>query len=248
MPANNQFPVVLTPQTAPVGIAAADFNQLLANICQYIQASVGANVSFFQEFASPPAFFSGNLIYVTGLGNFMVWDVGTGQYNPLNQLQIGAVIQQSEIYGQPSFDDLQNGFIYLNGRAISSITGLSATQIANLNALYPNGGILPNIQPLASFPVGQMAILGSFTSGTTFLNGETVTQSVSGATAKVYQDQGPGIANLVILDLAGTPNGTDIWTGATSAAVFTPTGTPIPYYGPYLVISRVFIGANIPPV
>lgn len=248
MPANNQVPIVLTPIPAPVGITAADFNQLLTNICQYISAVIQQNVSFFQTFASPPAFYSGDLIFVTGLENFMTWDTGTGQYIPLNQLQIGATIQQSVIYGAPSFDDIQNGFIYLNGRAIDSIAGLSASQLANLHALYPNGGDLPNIQPLPSFPVGQMAILGSFTSGVTFVDGETVTQTGTGATAKVYKNQGPGIGNLIVLDYTGTANATDIWTGGTSSSVFTPTGVPIPYYGPYLVISRVFVGANIPPV
>src|SRR6478736_6970250 len=248
MPAINQLPVVLTPIPPPAGISAIDFPQLLANICAYISASVQQNVSFFQTFASPPGSFQGQIIFVTGLNNWMVWDTGTGQYIPLNQLQIGAVIQQSEIYGAPSFDDLQNGFVYLNGRAIASIVGLSASQTDNLNALYPNGGTLPNIQPLPSFPVGQSAIVGTLTSGTGFVDGETVTQAVSGATAVVYKDQGLGITNLVVLNLTGTPNGTDIWTGGTSLSVFTPSGLPIPYYGPYLVISRVFIGTNIPPV
>jgi len=248
MPAINQLPITLTPIPAPTGISALNFDQLLNNICSYISASVQANVSFFQIFSSPPASFQGNLIFVTGLENFMVWDVNTGQYNPLNQIPIGGVLQQSVIYGAPSFDDLQNGFVYLNGRVISSIAGLSATQQDNLNALYPNGGILPNVQPLAVFPVGQMAIVGTLTSGTGFVDGETVTQTTSGATAKVYKNQGLGITNLIVLDITGTPNGTDIWTGGTSMSVFTPDGTPIPYYGPYLVISRVFIGANIPPV
>jgi hypothetical protein len=108
--------------------------------------------------------------------------------------------------------------------------------------------VLPNIQPLPSFPVDQSAIVGTLTSGTGFVDGETVTQTVSGATATVYKNQGLGITNLVVLNLTGTPNGTDIWTGGTSASVFTPSGVPIPYYGPYLVISRVFIGTNIPPV
>lgn len=242
----NSLPINLSPVPAPVGISAVDFNQLLTNICQYIAASVQTNVSFFQTFATPPAVFSGDLIFVTGLGNFMVWNTGTGQYDPLSQLHIGAVVQQSVIYGAPTFDDILNGWIYLNGRIIASIAGLSATQIANLNALYPNGGTLPNIQPLAPFPVGQMAIVGTLTSGTGFVNGETVTQAVSGATATVYLDQGPGITNLVILGLTGTPNATALWTGGTSSSVFTPIGTPIPYYGPYLVISRVFVGTNIP--
>lgn len=241
------IPIVLTPVPPPVGITAANFAQLLTNICQYISAVVNANVSFFQTFASPPATFQGDLIFVTGLQNFMVWDTGTGQYNPLNQIPIGGVLQQAVIYGIPNYDDLENGFIYLNGRVIASIAGLSASQLANLNTLFPGSATLPNIQPLASFPVGQMAIVGTLTSGTGFVDGEAVTQTTSGATATVYLDQGPGITNLVILDIVGTPNGTDIWTGGTSASVFTPSGVPIIYYGPYLVISRVFVGANIPP-
>lgn len=248
MPAIKSFPLTLVAQVAPVGISAANFNQLLTNICAYISATVQANVSFFQTFSSPPATFQGDLIFVTGLENFMVWDTGSGQYNPLNQIPIGGVLQQAVIYGAPSFDDLQNGFVYLNGRAIASIAGLSATQLANLTALFPNGGFLPNIQPLPSFPEHQSAIVGTLTSGTGFVNGETVTQTTSGATAEVYLDQGPGITNLIVLNITGTPNATDIWTGGTSSSVFTPSGLPITYYGPYLVVSRVFVGANIPPV
>lgn len=240
------IPIKLTAQPAPVGITAANFNQLLTNICAYISAAIQANVSFFQTFASPPATYQGDLIFVTGIENFMVWSTASGQYIPLNQIPIGGVLQQAVIYGTPSFDDLQDGFVYLNGRSISSIIGLSATQLANLNALFPNGGSLPNIQPLAPFPANQMAIVGSFTSGPGFIDGEVVTQTTSGATANAYLGQGSGIQNLIILNLAGTANATDVWTGATSGSIFTPTGTPIPYYGPYLVVSRVFVGANIP--
>jgi hypothetical protein len=242
------IPITLIPVTPPVGLVAADMDQLLIIISQYISGQIQANVSFFQEFSAPPSTFNGNLIFVTNLNNFMVWQTSTGTYQPLSQLSIGSVIQQSVQYALPSYDDLLNGWFYLNGRNLGTIVGVSAVQYANLQALYPNG-FLPNIQPLAVFPVGQEAAVGIFTSGTGFVNAETATQSVSGATGKVYRDQGPGITNLVMTDITGTANATDVWTGGTSSSVFTPDGTTglIPYYGPQLVISRVFAGTNIPP-
>lgn len=241
------IPITLSATPAPVGITAANFNQLVANIAQYLTGNIQANVSFFQIFAGPPAYYAGDVIFVTNLGNFMVWNTGSGSYQAMNQFSIGAVVQQAVVYSAPSYDDLVNGWVYLNGRQISAITGLSGDQVANLNALFVSG-FLANIQPLPVFPVGQQAAVGTFTTGPGFLNGETITQAVSGATGKVYKNQGVGITNLVFIDGTGTPNATGLWTGGTSASTFTPDGVTgvIPYYGPELVISRVYCGTNIP--
>lgn len=68
-------------------------------------------------------------------------------------------------------------------------------------------------------------ITGSKTSGT-FIVGEKVTQTTSGAVA--YINNSPtGVQSLIIgATVSGTPTATATWTGATSAAVYTPTAIP----------------------
>lgn len=58
-------------------------------------------------------------------------------------------------------------------------------------------------------------------------DGETVTQSVTGATATVVTNC-PN-APLILNTVTGSPNGSDVWTGGTSGAVFTPGGAPAVY-------------------
>lgn len=239
----NFVPITLVPLPPPVGLETANFTQLLTAISQYLSASIQTNVSFFQTFSNPPGYFAGSLIFVTGLSNFMTWNNGTGQYDVLNQLQIGNVIQQSVHYGDTTFDDTVNGWIYLNGRETSGILGLSASQTDALNALYPSGK-LPNVQPMQIFPVDIMAIAGAITSGTGFADLELVTQAVTGATAMSYLAQGTGIGNLVIISYTGTANASDLWTG-TSGTIFTPNTIPYRYFGEYPIVSRVYIGSNI---
>ena len=66
----------------------------------------------------------------------------------------------------------------------------------------------------------------NMTGGTTatgpFVFGETITQSVSGATFTFVAE----VSNILYLeDLAGTPDGTNLLTGGTSSATYTPTAT-----------------------
>ena len=76
-------------------------------------------------------------------------------------------------------------------------------------------------------PYGTTKTAGSYTSGT-FQEGETVTQAVSGATGIVVIGASAG-PHLFIRAVTGTPNNSNIWTGGTSSATFTPTGTPTSY-------------------
>lgn len=59
-----------------------------------------------------------------------------------------------------------------------------------------------------------------------FLDGETVTQAVSGATAVVLTD---GLFDLVIRSIVGSPDDTNVWTGGTSGATGTPSAAPSTY-------------------
>lgn len=62
--------------------------------------------------------------------------------------------------------------------------------------------------------------------GGTFVDGETITCSTSGATATVVGDQSAG-ASLRFKSLSGTPLTTQTWTGGTSAATFVNTSSTV---------------------
>ena len=74
-------------------------------------------------------------------------------------------------------------------------------------------------------PATTTTIAGSYTTGT-FTDGETVTQTTSGATAIIVGGYAAG-ALLRVKTVVGTPNTTNIWTGGISTATFTPTATPV---------------------
>lgn len=73
------------------------------------------------------------------------------------------------------------------------------------------------------WPATTASIAGVFTSGT-FIDGETVTASVSGRTAVVLGGQSAG-AKLYVRTVSGATNAADVWTGGTSSAVFTASAT-----------------------
>jgi hypothetical protein len=69
-------------------------------------------------------------------------------------------------------------------------------------------------------------IPGAVTSGT-FLSGELVTQTGTGATA-VVNGTVPGIGPMSVGIVTGAADGVGTWVGGTSHAIFTPTGVPVP--------------------
>lgn len=75
--------------------------------------------------------------------------------------------------------------------------------------------------------------IGAITGGP-FRHGELITQAVSAATARVAHDTYTGTTTLYVYDVTGTPNGTGIWTGGSTAATATPstveTAAGIVYY------------------
>lgn len=79
-------------------------------------------------------------------------------------------------------------------------------------------------------PATTATIAGAFTTGT-FVDGEIVTQATSGATAVIVGGQASG-PKLRAFGVTGTPTATNIWTGGTSGATFTPTATPVTLAAP----------------
>jgi len=233
----NFVPIKLTPLPVPAGTKAANWDQLLTIISQYIAGQIQQNVSFFQTFANPPGYNAGSLIYVENRKNFFVWNTSTGQYDLLSQFILGD-IKQSAIDG----DDTLNGWIKLDGRAISSVSGISTQQGANLLALFPNG-TLPNIAPLLNPYPYNWHIPGAFVSGT-FTDSEEIVQAGSlNATAFIIGNQSAGTF-LNIVDLDGHPSTVQNWVGQSSGAIFAPSGNPIMQFGTYPAYSKVYCGNN----
>lgn len=64
--------------------------------------------------------------------------------------------------------------------------------------------------------------IGAVTSGP-FRHGETITQTTSAATAKVFFDTYTGTTTLYVYDVTGTIDNTNVWTGGTTGATATPS-------------------------
>jgi hypothetical protein len=128
-------------------------------------------------------------------------------------------IQPYIFYTQP------NQKVYTMGPANDTPGSITLYQLTaqNPGSGYTNGTY--NNVPLI---YTNNTIAGSITSGVFAVNGETITQAVSGATATlVSATTSPGNLVVVALSITGTPNNTNHWTGNTSGAIFTPTALPV---------------------
>lgn len=137
------IPITLTPVPVPVGVSYSSINQLLTIISQYVAGQIQANVTFIQEFANDPSTFQGNLIFNTTEGLWKRWDLGTTSYQPLTAFTYGDT-KNTFVSG----DDTTNGWIVCDGRKISAIQNITATQAAVLQSLFGVNGSLPVVNPL----------------------------------------------------------------------------------------------------
>lgn len=132
------IPITLSPIPVPVGVEAVDINGLLSIISEYMTGQISQNVSFFLQGTVPPNSNQG-IFYNTSTKRFEDWNSSNGAYIPISELQVGdlkAALRQT--------DDVANGWILLNGRAINNITSLTQAQKSNLENLFGIGGFLPN--------------------------------------------------------------------------------------------------------
>lgn len=133
-------PIILSPQTVDVTVNAQDINALLQIICSNITAVINQQVSFFLQVSATPGTYVGDIIYNTSQMAFLGWNSGAAKYIPITTPAVIGQIYQSFNQG----DNIQTGFIQLNGRLITGVAGISANQTAVLNGLFPSGS-LPNI-------------------------------------------------------------------------------------------------------
>jgi len=129
------IPIQLSALPVPVQIQAVDVNSLLQIIAQYIAASIGADVSFFQQGSNWPLSDQG--IYFNQTTNqFGTWSTAQGKYLPVTDLTIGD-LKASFVAG----DNTADGWIQLDGRLIDAVTGITNDQKSALQALF---GALPS--------------------------------------------------------------------------------------------------------
>lgn len=137
MPAPNQtIPITLTPSNPPTDFQAANFPQLLTAICQYVQGAIRASVSFFLEVLVDPTSFVTNLIFNSTQGVWKYWSQTEGKYVTITDYIVGDV--KYSFFGG---DQVANGWVVMNGRAITAIPGLAQSQITALQTLFPDGNL-----------------------------------------------------------------------------------------------------------
>jgi len=143
------IPITLQAVPVPIGISAADINQLLTIIAQFMSASINQDVSFFQTVSADPTQKTTDIIFNEAQGIFKQWSVGIGAYVAITENQPGD-IKSSFVAG----DSPQTGWIICDGRTISGIQGISQSQLSVLNQLFGIGGSLPTLtaQVLSGLP------------------------------------------------------------------------------------------------
>jgi len=134
------IPIQLQPLPVPVDFRALDINQLLTVICQYVAGSISSTVSFFDSGPSNPSQMTSPVFLNTTQGVFYLWSTSLGSYQAMTQWQPGDT-KATFVSG----DSPQIGWIVCDGRVISTIQGISSTQLNVLQQLFGIGGSLPNL-------------------------------------------------------------------------------------------------------
>ncbi len=140
-----RIPISLSWTTLPVGVNPADLNQLGTVIAQYLTGQITTTVSFSDSGASDPTQLVTPLFFNTSQGVWKYWDNGAGKYLAVTPFQPGD-IKNTFITG----DEIQQGWVVLDGRLISAIQGLSQDQASVLNQLFGIGESIPTVTPVQS--------------------------------------------------------------------------------------------------
>lgn len=140
---NQTIPITLQAGVFPQGFQFSTPQEYATALAAILSGSIRADVSFIPFVLYDPTTFDGQLIFNVTQGIFKWWNTNTGSYQPLTPFQIGDV--KNSFSGQ---DQVSVGWVVMNGRAISAIPGLTASQNAALESLFGDGGNLPNVTPL----------------------------------------------------------------------------------------------------
>jgi len=128
---NQTVPITLSWGPTTGDVSALDINQLGTLIAQQLSGSLRADISFIPIVTNDPAAYQGQLIFNVAQNLFKSWSIGAGAYVAISPYAVGDV--KNTFIGN---DSVVTGWVILNGRKISDITGLSAAQISNLQGLF----------------------------------------------------------------------------------------------------------------
>lgn len=150
---NQTIPLTLSWGPVATDVRAEDINQLGKLIARQLAASLRADVTFIPVLTNDPATNEGQLIFNVTQNIFKSWDVVAGDYRAVSSFAIGDV--KNTFVG---VDAISTGWIILNGRKISDISGLSGSQVATLQSLFGAGAEqrIPNVTPanVSGMPAG----------------------------------------------------------------------------------------------
>ncbi len=139
------IPIKLSATSVPVGVSYASIDQLLTIIAQYMAGQIQDDVTFVLTGAADPTQFVTLLFFNTAQGVWKYWDTNSGRYLAVTQFQPGDT-KTTFISG----DEIQQGWVLLDGRLISAIQGLSQNQAAVLQTIFGVSGSLPTVTPLTA--------------------------------------------------------------------------------------------------
>lgn len=144
-----------------------------------------------------------------------------------------ATYGKHQLIGVPTFEfdfpTIQRGVVRptltpvpgLTGARNATISGLNIELIGHASSSVPTWDAFVRACGMRRETLEKITI-GAITGGP-FRHGETITQTSSGATAKVFMDTYTGTTTLYVYDIVGTENNSNVWTGGTSAATATPS-------------------------
>lgn len=139
---NQTIPITLQPGVGTPAQQAVVSTEAMAIIASLMSASIRADVSFFSQVTNDPPAFTTWLIYNVSQTVFKYWNIATGSYVAITQFRVGDM--KTSFVGN---DDVATGWVVLDGRLISNITGLTGAQVAALETLFGVGGSLPVVTP-----------------------------------------------------------------------------------------------------
>lgn len=150
---NQTIPITLTPGVPPADAKWVTLAELITLVCSNVAGSIRADITFIPLVTNTPVAYEGPLIFNVGSRAFMTWDIGSGAYVTMTENVVGDI--KDSFNGN---DDVARGWIVMNGRLISDVSGLSAQQTANLQTLFGvlSTSRLPNVSAThtSGLPVG----------------------------------------------------------------------------------------------
>ena len=149
------IPITLTATPVPVGISYVTIDQLLAIVAQYISGSISTSVSFYAQGPNTPTKYVTDQFFNTSQNTWYGWNANAAAYLPITQFQYGDVK-----YTFNQGDSPTTGWILCDGRKLTAIQNISATQLQVLQSLFGVGGNLPTITPLSG--LNNLPANGSF--------------------------------------------------------------------------------------